>query len=93
MSIVSLQVDLYMICEDQVFVANAVLIDLMRKIVASNVISRIVGVVTELNIIPNIRKYRRFHEGHHVILMTMEVHGAHKCDMDRFIRGMCPSFP
>jgi hypothetical protein len=68
-------------------------IDSMRKTVALNVISRLAGVVTKLNVIAKIRKYRRFREGHHVILMTIEVHGTPKHDMDRFIRGMCLAFP
>jgi hypothetical protein len=35
----SLQVDLYMICEDHVFIATVVVIDLTRKIVGLGVIS------------------------------------------------------
>jgi hypothetical protein len=41
---------------------------------------------TELNAIAKICKYRRLHEGHHFILMAMQVHDALKCDMDHFIR-------
>jgi len=33
-------------------------------------------VVAELNVISKIRKYRMLHEGHHFILMAMEVHDA-----------------
>jgi hypothetical protein len=36
--------------------------------------------------IVKIRKYKRFHEGHHFISMAMEVHNAFVCDMDRFIK-------
>jgi hypothetical protein len=39
MSKVSLQANLYMICEDQVFVVDVVVIDLTQKKVATNVIS------------------------------------------------------
>jgi hypothetical protein len=51
-----------------------------------NVISQPTNVVAKLNVIGKICKYRRFHERHHVILMTMEVHGAPMRDMDRFIK-------
>jgi hypothetical protein len=40
----------------------------------------------ELNTIAKIYKYKRFDEGHHFILMAMQVHGALGCDMDYFIR-------
>jgi hypothetical protein len=36
--------------------------------------------------IVKIHKYIRFHEGHHFILMAMEVHNAPRHDMDCFIR-------
>jgi len=54
--------------------------------VALNVINPSVGVIMKLNAIVKIHKYKRLHEGHHFILMAMEVHGAPRCDMDRFIR-------
>jgi hypothetical protein len=54
--------------------------------VVSIVISRLVSVVTKLNINAKIRKYRGFHEGHHFILMAMEMHDTPKHDMDRFVR-------
>jgi hypothetical protein len=54
--------------------------------VVSSVISQPTGVTMELNAIVKIYKYRRFHKGHHFILMAMEVHGTPKCDMDRFIK-------
>jgi hypothetical protein len=53
---------------------------------AMNVISWLVGVDVEFNSIVKIRKYRQFHEGHHFILMTMEVHDAFGHDMDHFIK-------
>jgi hypothetical protein len=46
----------------------------------------------EFNAIANIRKYRRFHEGHHIISMAMEVHGAPKHDMDCFIKDQAHLF-
>ncbi len=58
---------------------------------ASNVISRPVGVAMQLNVITNIHKYRGFHEGHHFIPMAMEVHDAFEHDMDRFIKD-CAHF-
>ncbi len=48
--------------------------------------SRLEGVVVELNIIVKIRKYRGFHEGHHIIMIAMEVHDAPKHNMECFIR-------
>ncbi len=53
---------------------------------ATNVISQLTSVVVELNTIAKIRKYKRFHEGHHFIPMAMDVHDAPKHDMDRFIK-------
>jgi hypothetical protein len=75
-----------MIQEDQVFIVDVVVTDLMWKIVVSNVISRLVNVVTKLSAIAKICKYRGLHEGHHFILMAMEVHGTLGRDMDRFIK-------
>ncbi len=60
--------------KDQVFVADVMVIDLTREIVVSNVISQLISVVTKLDAIANIPKYRGLHEGHHFIPMTMEVH-------------------
>jgi hypothetical protein len=54
--------------------------------VASSVISGLVGADIEFSAIAKIYKYKGFHEGHHFILMAMEVHNALGCDMDRFIR-------
>ncbi len=63
-----------------------VVIDSMRKMMASNVINQPTSVVAKFNGIIKIHKYRGLHEGQHFILMTMEVHGAHRHDMDCFIR-------
>ncbi len=38
----------------------------------------------ELNAIVKIHKYKGFHEGHHFILMAMEVHDALGRHMNRF---------
>jgi hypothetical protein len=72
--------------KDQVYVADVVVINSTQKMMALNVISWLVGVVAELSAIPKIRKYRRVHEGHHFILMAMQVHDPLGHDMDRFIR-------
>jgi hypothetical protein len=72
--------------EDQVFVVNAVVTNLMRGTIASNLISWPLDTVVELNIIIKIRKYKWLHEGHHFILTAMEVHDAPMCDMDHFIK-------
>ncbi len=53
---------------------------------ASNVISRLEGVVVELNAIVTIYKYKGLHERYHFIPMAMEVHGALGHDMDCFIK-------
>jgi len=39
----------------------------------------------EFSSITKIRKYKRLHEGHHFILMVMEVHDTPERDMDQFI--------
>jgi len=72
--------------EDQVFVADVVVINVTQEMVASSVISQLASVVVELNAIIKIHKYKGFHERHHFILMAMEVHGAPRHDMDCFIR-------
>jgi hypothetical protein len=72
-----------MTLEDQVFVADVLIIDLTREMLASNVISQPTSVDAELNAIVKIRKYRRFHEWCHFILMAMEVHNAPEQDMNR----------
>jgi hypothetical protein len=80
-----------MIHENQVFVANVVVIDSTWKIMATNVISQPISAIVELNTIVKICKYRRLHEGHHFIMMVMEVHGTPERDMDWFIKD-CACF-
>jgi hypothetical protein len=83
---VSLRTNLYITWKDQVFIANVVVIDPMRNTMSSNVINQLAGATMKFNTIIEIRKYRRLHEGHHFIPMTMEVHNTPRCDMDHFIR-------
>jgi hypothetical protein len=72
-----------MIRKDHIFVANVMVIDLMREMVALSVISRpVVGAMVEFSSIAKIRKYRKLHEGHHFIPMAMEVHDTPGHDMD-----------
>ncbi len=71
---ISLQTNLYMIWEDQVFVTDVVVIDSTREMMASSVISRLTSAVAELSTIVKIYKYKGLQEGHHFILMAMEVH-------------------
>jgi hypothetical protein len=71
--------------EDEVFIADVMVIDLMRKTTALNVISRPTNVVVKLSTIVKICKYRGLHEGHHFIPTAMEVHVTVGCDMDCFI--------
>jgi hypothetical protein len=68
----------------QVLIVDVVATSPMRKTMALNVITRPIGVVAKLSAIAKIRKYRGHHEGHHFILMAMEVHSALGCDMDCF---------
>ncbi len=63
-----------------------VVINSMREMVGSNVINQPTGVVTKLSAIAKIHKYKGLHEGHHFILMAMEVHGVLRHDMDCFIK-------
>jgi hypothetical protein len=67
-----------MIHEDQVFVVDVVVTNATWETMAMSVISQPTNVVTELNTIAEIRKYKRLHEGHHFIPMAMEVHNAPK---------------
>ncbi len=83
---ISLWVDFYMTCKDQIFVDDVVVINPMWEMVAFSVISWLVGVATKLNTIAKIHKYKRLHERHHFILMAMEVHGSPGRDMDHFIK-------
>ncbi len=72
--------------EDQVFIANVVVIGLTQETMASNVISQLASATVKLSTIVKICKYKGLHEGHHFILVVMEVHGTPKCDMDHFIK-------
>jgi hypothetical protein len=54
--------------------------------VATNVITRLIGAIVKLSAIAKICKYRGLHERHHFISMAMEVHGTLERDMDHFIR-------
>jgi len=85
MSRASLWVDLYMTCEDQVFVANVTFINPTREMMALSVISWLTCVVVELNDIAKICKYKGVQEGHLFIPMAMEVHNTFGRDMDHFI--------
>jgi hypothetical protein len=80
-----------MIREDQVFIANAVVIDSTWEMMVTSVISRLIGAIVKPSAIVKIRKYRGLCEGPHFISMTMEVHNAFRHDMDRFIKG-CAHF-
>ncbi len=51
-----------------------------------NVISQLTNAATKLSAIIKIYKYKGFHEGHHFIIMAMEVQGALECVMDCFIK-------
>ncbi len=82
-----LRVDLYMTCEDQVFVIDVVVMNLTRKMVVMSVISWSTSVVLELNAIIKICKYKRIHEGHHFILMAIKVHDAPQTWYGSFLLG------
>jgi hypothetical protein len=79
-----------MILEDQVFVVDVVVIDSTQKTVVVNVINQ--PTIVEFNAINKIHKYGGLNEGHHFILIPMEVHDAPTRDMDRFIKK-CSFFP
>jgi selenocysteine lyase/cysteine desulfurase len=72
--------------EDQVFVADVMVIDSKQKIMVLSVISRLIGATTEFSAIVKICKYRKLREGHHFISMVVEVHDAPMHDMDCSIR-------
>jgi hypothetical protein len=79
--------------EDQVFIADVVIIDSTWEIMASSVINLLAGAVVELSAIFKIHKYRRLHERCHFISMAMEVHDTRGCDMDCFIRECARLIP
>jgi hypothetical protein len=72
--------------EDQVLVADVVVVDPTWDMVVSSFITRPTCVTIELSTIIKICKYRGLHEGHHFIPMAMKVHDTPKHDMDHFIR-------
>jgi len=72
--------------EDQVFVANVVVIDLTKETMVVSVIYKPTRATLELNAIVKICNYKGLHERHHFISMAMEVHDTHKRDMDHFIK-------
>jgi len=74
-----------MTCEDQVFVANVMAIDLTWEIVATIVIIQPKGAIAKLNAIAKICKYRGFHDKLEPFYFDGNG-GAPKCDIDRFIR-------
>jgi hypothetical protein len=65
-----------MIRENHVFVIDMVVIDPTWEMVATSVISWSIGASMELNAIANICKCKKFHEGHHFILMAIEMHNT-----------------
>ncbi len=58
----------------------------MWEMMTLNVINQPTNATAKLSAIANICKYRRLHEGHHFIPMTMEVHNTLRHDMDLFIK-------
>jgi hypothetical protein len=63
----SLQANLYMIREDQVFVINVVVINPPQKIIATSVINEPANANAKLKAIVKMHKYKRLCEGHHFI--------------------------
>jgi hypothetical protein len=57
----------------------------------SSAITQPIGAAMELNIIIKIHKYTGFCEGHHFILMAMDMHDALEHDIDHFIKD-CARF-
>jgi hypothetical protein len=81
-----------MIRDDHVFIADVMVIDMMKKMVASNLISRPKNVAIEFKASVKIRKYKGLHEKYHFIPMAMEVNGTPRHDMDYFIMECAPLF-
>jgi hypothetical protein len=75
-----------MIHEDQVFVANVVVMNSTWETMVMSVISQLACVMWNFSSIVKIHKYRGFHERRHFIPMAMEVHNALRHDMDHFIK-------
>jgi hypothetical protein len=72
--------------EDQVFIVDVVVTDLMREAMVSNVISRSTSAIVKLSAIVKIHKYRRLHEKHHFTLMAVKMHNTLERDMDHFMK-------
>jgi hypothetical protein len=56
---------------------------------ASNVISQPLGVITHFSVIAKIHKYRGLYEGHHFVSMVMEMHSAPGCDEIISLGNVC----
>ncbi len=52
---------------------------------ATNVISQLTNLIAKFCAIVKIYKYKGFHEGHHFILIAMDVYDALGRNMDHFI--------
>jgi hypothetical protein len=78
--------------EDQVFIANVVVINPPWKTITISVISQPTSVNAKLKTIVKICKYRWFCERQHYILMVTKVHSASGHDMDHFIRECARHF-
>jgi hypothetical protein len=81
-----------MIREDQVLVVDVAVINPTWERVTLNVINQPTSAGMELNAIVNICKYRGFCEGHHFIMMAMEVHDIFGHNMDSFIKECARRF-
>ncbi len=71
--------------KDQIFIANVVVINPTKKMVALSVIIQLASAAAKLSAIIKVHKYKRLHEGHHFTLMPMEVRDTPKRDIDCFI--------
>jgi hypothetical protein len=60
---------------------NVVVTNPMPETMISHVISQPIGAMVALNVIVKICKYKGLREGHHFILMAMEVHDTPEHDM------------
>jgi hypothetical protein len=81
-----------MIQEDYVFVADVVVIDPKWETMVLNAINWLIGADAKCNAIIKICKYKGLHEGHHFILMAMEVYNTFGHDMGHFIQDCAHLF-
>jgi len=72
--------------ENQAFIVDVVVTDLMQEAMVSNVNSQSTSAIMELSTIVKIHKYRRLHEKHHFTLMAVKVHNTLERDTDHFIK-------